>query len=420
MQKTSTSRSTWRSNGAGLLAVAGSLVMNSAFALTGGPFAFVPAGNSGSHFFSVVDLNTKAVVASHCDVNIANINTDPDTGFPVQNVFFAASVNPKTNMLFISDFGHSESVWQIDISKIAVVPNTTQCVANTAIKFYTVDANLRGLSVDPSGKHVFAGFPGGIGVIDTTAPFNPAQPRQGVTFIDMGINNPVAYDVRLNVGGTVGYVTDSSSHPRLCRFNAVTPPDAITDNDCVPVSINGGLPNPTQIGVSPDGTRVYVINHNENSVSVVDTTKSPMQVLRSFKLRFQGNVISAPNGIAISQSGKRGYISTQFGHVLTLDLAQTENGQDPDAPEAVIHDLANANLGNLNGTALSPDGTHLIVADSTPSSVHFININATGVADSQDANANVTVDGAPTSYDQFTTPDDRIFVSEIGVSAVGG
>ena len=63
--------------------------------------------------------------------------------------------------------------------------------------------------------------------------------------------------------------------------------------------------------VSPDGTRVYVVNHSEATVSVVDT--GTFTVTRTFPLGF-----GSPNGITISASGKRAYVGTGLGKILVL------------------------------------------------------------------------------------------------------
>jgi DNA-binding beta-propeller fold protein YncE len=401
MRISSTARSQRRWPKLGVMAVACTLAMNSAFAINGGPFAFVPAGNSGAHSFSVIDTSTKTVVAPDVDVNPDGVNTGK------QSNFFGVAVSPKTNMLFLSDDGNSEAVFQVDIAKIGG--------ANSTVKYYFVGNNVRGLAVDPSGGHVFAtSFGGGsLAVIDTTVD-NHTNHTLGVSFIDMG-NRASPYDVKLNLAGTAGYVTDASDNQRLCRFNPVTPPTAVAD--CVEVAINQGtLPNPTELVVSPDGARVYVVNSHENSISVVDTTHPALTVLRSFKLQFGGNVLAGPNGIAMNPSGKRAYVVTSLGHILSLDLALAESGTDAFLPEAVVHDIANAQLGNLNGTTISADGTHLLVADSAANKLHFVNI--AGNADVYEGA--VDVHFGPKSYGQFATPNDRIFVSEIGVSAVGG
>jgi hypothetical protein len=67
-------------------------------------------------------------------------------------------------------------------------------------------------------------------------------------------------------------------------------------------------------------------------------------------------------------------------------------------------------------TAITADATHLLAVDYSNDALHFISI----VNDVESDDVGVPVNLGPKSYDQFTMPDDRIFVSEIGSTATGG
>jgi DNA-binding beta-propeller fold protein YncE len=400
-----------------VLAFACALAMNSVAALAAGPFAYVPSNSTSTNTFSKVDLSTETAVGQPISVDLDGTTTGTTTGF------FGVTVSAATGMLYISDDGHTESVFQIDTSKIGTASNPT-------VKQYFVGNNSRGMAVDPSGKHVFVaqfGVPA-VSVLDTTVD-NSHDHTLGITQVDLGdlsgLSAASPYDVKLNLAGTVAYVSDSSTNQRVCRFNAASPPASVSDSDCVAVGIdpNSESANPTELAVSPDGTRVYVVNRNENSISVIDTTqvdpttKRPMlTVSRSFKLALSGNIFAGPNGIAINRSGRRAYVGTSLGHILSIDLRLADDNQGATPPEPVVHDLTNPAIFSVQGMAISADGRRLLAADSDNSKLHFVNI----VNDADAYDTGVTVNRGPKSYGQFTTPDDRIFVSEIGSTAAGG
>jgi len=363
---------------------------NSAGALAAGPFAYVPAHDTSINTFSVVDLSNKTVSAPV----IVSLNGDT-TG--TTTVFYGVAISRATGMLFISDDGHTESVFQIDTRN------------NATVKEYFVGNNPRGIAVDLTGKHVYAAqFNGsGVSIIDTTMTGSAAVTQ--VDFANLsGLAFAKPYDVKLNPAGTYAYVTDASVGQRLCRFSTAAPPASVTDADCVAVGADpqSQSANPNALAVSPDGARVYVVNHSESSVSVVDTMQvDPMThkpilvVLRTFGLGF-----SSPNGIAINFSGKRGYVGTGLGHILSFDTAAAENTATN--PDPVVHDLDDPNVFSVQGMAISPDGTRLLAADADTNKLHFINI--VNNADTYDTAVNVG--GGPVALGE-TALRDGIFAA---------
>ncbi|MEP6484954.1 MAG: YncE family protein [Rudaea sp.] len=393
--------------------------MDSASALTGGPFAYVPSNDTGTNTFSIVNLATKLKVGNDVVID------PPDHPQGTSSAFYGVAVSPKTGMLFISDDGRSEAVFQIDISKIGTA-------TNPVVKYYNVGNNPHGMAVDPSGKHVYVAQFGvsNVSIIDTTANNDPNNHNAGISSVDFGklsgSNGAQPFDVKLNLGGTVAYVSDASTNGRVCRFNAVAPPASVSDADCVAVGTapNSGGENPNALAVSPDGTRVYVVNRNDNSISVLDTTQvdatthNPiLTIVRSFKLRFGGNVIAGPNGIAINPSGKRAYVGMSTGHILSVDLLLADKNPLQNPPEPVVLDLTNpAQISNVLGVAISPDAQRVVAADFDTGLLHFVNI----VNDVDSYDGSVPVNAGPRAFGQFAGPDDRIFVSEIGSTAAGG
>jgi len=356
-----------------LLAGLPGTVFTSAYAA--GPYAYLPSNDHAT--VSVVDLSNTAATPATISVS----GTENTTGF------YGVALSAKGDMLYVSD-QVNETVFQIDTATGATVHD------------YFVGSNPRGIAVDQRGAHVIvADFAStGLSIIDTAT--------QAVTAVDFGslsgAANPSPNGVALNLAGTRAYVTDASVGHRLCRINLVSPPASVGNGDCVVVgAADDDGANPNALALSPDGTRVYVVNHGEATVSVVDT--GAFAVMRTFPLGF-----SSPNGIAVSASGKRAYVGTGLGRIIVIDLTRVPNtNQDP-----VIDVIDDAAIFAVNGVAISPDGTRLLVADTGNDQMHVVDI----VADADVRVASVDVNQSPVAIGQFVRPD-AIFVS--GFEKVG-
>src|SRR5579872_5773091 len=73
-----------------------------------------------------------------------------------------------------------------------------------------------------------------------------------------------------------------------------------TTNNMVTATITVGT-NPTNLVVSPDGTKVYVANNGSNDVSVIDTANNMVTATIS--------VGNTPQGIAITPDGTKVYVT---------------------------------------------------------------------------------------------------------------
>ncbi|MEP7043273.1 MAG: YncE family protein [Dokdonella sp.] len=341
--------------------------MSSMDAFAAGPYAYLPSNLVNT--ISVVDLSDTAAIPGTFTVTGTEDVTD----------FFGVALSRKDGLLYISD-NANETVFQIDTA------------TGTTAASYFVGTNPRGIAVEPSGRHVYVAkfSSAGLSIIDTST-------RQ-VSEVDFsplsGLALPKPFDVALNLSGTRAYVTDSSVGHRLCRINTVAPPPSVRDGDCVEVGTDDSA-NPNALAVSPDGARVYVVNHSNNNVSVVDTAS--LAVIRTFQL---GSL--SPNGIAISASGKRGYVGTSLGIILVLDLTRVDDvGQNP-----VMQTITDDAIAAVQGVGISPDGTRLLAVDHDNGQLHVINI----VGDANVRVASVPVNMGPFALGQFTTSD-AIFVS---------
>ena len=393
------------------IAIVGALALNSVAALAA-PFAYIPSSNSGINTFTRVDLADKGTLGP--------FSVSVPQSAPGQTGFFGVALNDATGQLFIADPGHGEGVYQLDI-------RNAQNNANLPTKFYSTNGRTHGITVDHNGRHVYAAnFDGtDISIIDTAIDTS-VHPDAATTSLGINISNgaqgfPKPYDVKLNLAGTIAYVSDSSVNQRLCKFSTASPPiDAgIPVSDCVNVGLvtdpddsNFGSTQPSALAISPDGSRVYVLGQGDSSISVVDTTTPTMTQLFSLQPG-----IGKMNGIAIDRSGKRAFTGTVNGHLLTLDLSRLEQHLNPVVNDQTVNPTnANDVFGNLQGVAISADNTLLLVVDNEANELRFFNIS--GAAPVYTGAAPVV--SGPVALGQFTSPDDRIFVSEIGSSAAGG
>jgi YVTN family beta-propeller protein len=355
----------WRARS---LLAASLLAIAAPTAFAAGPYAYLPSGDHAT--VTVVDLSNTG----------GKQETITVTGTEDTTAFYGAALTTQGDRLYISDQAN-ETVFQVDTA------------TGSTLHSYFVGSNPRGIAVGPDGAHVYvADFASaGLSIIDTAT--------QAVTDVDFstlpGAANPSPSGVALNLSGTRAYVTDASVGHRLCRMNTAAPPTSMANGDCVVVgATDDDGANPNALAVSPDGTRVYVVNHSEASVSVVDT--GTFTVTRTFPLGF-----GSPNGITVTASGKRAYVGTGLGRVIVIDLTRVpDSGLDP-----VIDVIDDDAIFAVNGLSISPDGTRLLVADTGNDQLHFVDI----VGDADVLVATVNVNQSPIAIGQFTRPD-AIFV----------
>lgn len=355
--------------GARIMSMLVALAMNSAAALAAGPYAYLPSYFRNT--VSVVDLSDTAATPGTFTVS----GTENNSGY------YGVALSAKDGMLYISDYVN-ETVFQIDTA------------TGVTVHSYFVGVSPRGIAVDPSGRHVYVAnsASSGLSIIDTST-FEVGEVDFGSL---SGSAFPSPIGVALNLSGTRAYVSDTSVGHRVCRINIASPPANVSNSDCVVVgAVDDDGANPSALAVSPDGTRVYVVNHSESSVSVVDT--AGLVVTRTFPLGY-----SSPNGIAISASGKRAYVGTSLGKIIALDLTRVaDTEQDP-----VMDVISDPAIFAVQGVAISPDGTRLLAVDNGNSQLHLINI----VGDADIRVGGVNVNQGPYAIGQFTKPD-AIFVS---------
>jgi YVTN family beta-propeller protein len=118
--------------------------------------------------------------------------------------------------------------------------------------------------------------------------------------------------------------------------------------------------------VSSDGSRVFVVNQGSNTVSVIDTTTGPTTdtVINTL------NVGAGPNYIVYQSSQNRAYVTSPAANSLTI----IENATGA-APTVTVRSLAGAPCNGQHPSSLTAlrDGTRVYVADDTANSVCVLN-----------------------------------------------
>lgn len=110
----------------------------------------------------------------------------------------------------------------------------------------------------------------------------------------------------------------------------------------------GGIPTgarPQGIAVTPDGAKVYVANHGENSVTVIDAAADTATTTVA--------VGAAPLGVAISPDGSRAYVANSGGNSVSVIAVSSDS-----VATTIPVGAAPA------GAAVSPDGSVGYVANS--------------------------------------------------------
>ena len=103
---------------------------------------------------------------------------------------------------------------------------------------------------------------------------------------------------------------------------------------------------PLGAAISPDGSTIYVTNFTDSTVSIVDTATN--SVTATIGLGFGGTNGNGPDGVTASPDGKFVYVANRTtGNITVIDAATN----------STVGIFSNGS--QTSGVSLSPDGTHL-------------------------------------------------------------
>ncbi|MHC9292138.1 MmpL3/TtfA transport complex stabilizer [Mycobacterium sp. LTG2003] len=235
--------------------------------------AYVSVTSAGHDAIVVVDTITGAVLAE----------------YPLALTVTALAMSPDGKRVFAGRSGDD----RIDI---AVIDTTAQRVGTIDIAS-GVGVSLDALHVDPSGKRLYAATSDSRGSRVVTINAETAQIESTVW-----IGAPIR-DLALGADG-IAYVLTSDRQYRgvvqLVDLSAATVVGA--------VQIGGA---PTQLVLSPDATRAYVVDYDRIIVLCTLTN----EILGSVVLHAQ------PAAVTVRDDGARVYVADYSGHVNAFDVA---------------------------------------------------------------------------------------------------
>ena len=152
---------------------------------------------------------------------------------------------------------------------------------------------------------------------------------------------------------------------------------------------------PIAVAVTPDGSRVYIANSGNNTVSVMATATNTITATVAG--------LSSPQGIAITPNGTRAYVTNSA--VDTVSVIDTSNN--------AVTSINDASFDTSHGIAINRTGTRAYVTNSGNNSVSVINTSNNTVT----ATINLPAGATPSGI--AITPDGlRVYVANSGNNTV--
>lgn len=174
-------------------------------------------------------------------------------------------------------------------------------------------------------------------------------------YITVG-NGPSA--IALSPNGTRLYVTNATD-------NSVSVINTATKGVVATIALGNGN-RPRGVAVSPDGGRVYVTNYDTATVTVINTATNAIIDTKPDTpavdyIRLLGG--QSPLGVVVSPDGSRVYVVNSLGGVNVIDTATYTIIDTKPATTQVIDPIAAGTTAEAG--ALSPDGSRLYVTNRT-------------------------------------------------------
>ncbi len=283
---------------------------------------------AATHVTVVSDTVVTAVAPSGSGTVDVTVTSPAGTSSPVASAQFTYLVPTVTAV----SPGSGSGAWGVPVTITG-----TSLIGTTAVHFGAV----RGTGVHVvSDTQVTAISPGGTGTVDVTVstPAGTSETNTDARFTYLVV--PAAWVV--NMGS-----------------NSVTPVDLTTNTAGAPIPVGT---SPTDIAITPDGTRAYVVNQGYGvggSLTPIDLTTTPVTTGTPISLGVM------PIAIAIAPDGRTAYVvdyGAYPGTVTPIDLTTTPPSR---GTPIAVGDAAIA-------IAITSDGSSLLVTNASDGTVSRI------------------------------------------------
>lgn len=238
------------------------------------------------------------------------------------------------------------------------VVDTTAELAFSIIAQISLQAGPVGVALNPAGSKVYVTNSGSnsVSVIETgkhgivpiADPTNVGNTR---SYIDLGTGK-VPWGIAVSTSGSKVYVANSGE-------NSVSVIDA--ESNTVNKNI-ASVGRPYGIAVNPIKPKLYVTNYNDNTVAVIDTDKELfLNTVNPGTYSF-----NKPIGVAVAPAGAYVYVANQGNGTTAGTVSVIDTATD-----TIIHSV---NVGKgPTGVAVNPTGDKVYVVNSTDNTVSVIN-----------------------------------------------
>jgi YVTN family beta-propeller protein len=289
----------------------------------------------------------------------------------LNTVVAQVTVGIKPEMIAINASGTTAYVPNYASNNISVIDLTNLPASGTAaptIEFPSGNQPV-GIALTPDGTKAYVTLSNNsqVAVIDLST-------NTVTTKIPLSVSNPVG--IVIDPAGKYAYVTDFDQGEYVTPSGEVSVIDLSTNTEVSTIAVGTG---PEGIAMTPDGSKVYVTNYVDGTVSVIDTSLAVTSPTTAVTNTI--TVDLSPLGITIDSNGGYAYVSNSGDDSVTIiDLATNAVWPSSTTPPitvgttptySVITDSSslgvNLNQHGLTGSWYDPTvGGQGLVLDSVP------------------------------------------------------